>query len=51
MLEVQLVARLRPEKKFDDLDALRAQMADDCLAARRILAAAEPAVAVRAGGL
>lgn len=49
MLEVQLVARLRLEKTFDDLEALRAQMADDCLAARRILGAAPPAAAIRAG--
>jgi riboflavin kinase / FMN adenylyltransferase len=38
-LRVALIDYLRPEKKFDDLDALRAQIALDCDAARRLLAA------------
>jgi len=32
---------LRPEAKFADLDALRAQIGEDCRVARRILAASE----------
>jgi riboflavin kinase/FMN adenylyltransferase len=36
-LRVALIDRLRPEKKFDGLGALKAQIAEDCLAARRIL--------------
>lgn len=39
VLEVELHAFLRPEAKFDDLDALIAQMDEDCAAARAILAA------------
>jgi riboflavin kinase/FMN adenylyltransferase len=38
-LEVELHAFLRPEAKFDGLDALKAQMAADCAEARAILAA------------
>lgn len=38
VIEVALVAFLRPEAKFDSLDALTAQMARDCDAARVILA-------------
>jgi riboflavin kinase/FMN adenylyltransferase len=38
-IEVQLIHRLRPEAKFDGLDALTAQIAADCEAARQILAA------------
>jgi riboflavin kinase / FMN adenylyltransferase len=38
-LRVALIDYLRPEKKFDDLDALRAQIALDCDEARRLLAA------------
>jgi len=37
-LSVALVDFLRPELKFDGLDALTAQMADDCVRARDILA-------------
>lgn len=37
-LRVAFVERLRPEKKFDGLDALKAQIAEDCRAARSILA-------------
>ena len=36
-IEVELHAFIRPEAKFDDLDALRVQMASDCDAARTIL--------------
>lgn len=39
LLRVQFVAWLRGEQKFDGLDALKAQIADDCAAARRTLAA------------
>ncbi|WP_267379284.1 bifunctional riboflavin kinase/FAD synthetase [Sphingomonas sp. GC_Shp_6] len=38
MLEVELVEYLRPEAKFDGLDALTAQMEADCARARAILA-------------
>ncbi|MCH4151364.1 MAG: bifunctional riboflavin kinase/FAD synthetase [Sphingobium sp.] len=37
-VEVQLIAWLRPEAKLDGLDALKAQIAKDCDAARQILA-------------
>lgn len=37
-LRVALVDFLRPEQKFDDADALKAQIADDCRRARMILA-------------
>ncbi len=37
-IEVQLIARLRPEAKFDGLEALTAQIRRDCDDARRILA-------------
>ena len=40
-LRVALIERLRPEAKFADLDALRAQIGEDCRVARRILAASE----------
>ncbi|MBK5265428.1 MAG: bifunctional riboflavin kinase/FAD synthetase [Alphaproteobacteria bacterium] len=38
-VEVQFIAFLRPEAKFDSMDALSAQIARDCEDARRILAA------------
>ena len=38
-LRVALIDYLRPEKKFDDLAALQAQIAADCGEARRLLAA------------
>ncbi|MDX3908275.1 MAG: bifunctional riboflavin kinase/FAD synthetase [Sphingobium sp.] len=38
-IEVQLIERLRPEAKFDGLDALVAQMDQDIARARQILAA------------
>ncbi|HEX8261322.1 MAG TPA: bifunctional riboflavin kinase/FAD synthetase [Allosphingosinicella sp.] len=37
-IEVELIDFLRPEAKFDSLDALKAQMAADCEEARRRLA-------------
>jgi riboflavin kinase / FMN adenylyltransferase len=37
-VEVELISFLRPEEKFDSLEALTAQMAADCEAARRRLA-------------
>ncbi len=37
-LEVQLIDYLRPEAKFDSLDALKAQMAEDAERARALLA-------------
>jgi riboflavin kinase/FMN adenylyltransferase len=37
-VEVELIAFLRPEARFDSLDALKAQMAADCDEARRRLA-------------
>jgi riboflavin kinase/FMN adenylyltransferase len=38
VLRVQLVDFIRPEMKFSGLDALKAQIAADCDAARRLLA-------------
>jgi len=38
-IEVELIAYLRPEARFDGLDALVAQMEADCAAARDILSA------------
>jgi riboflavin kinase/FMN adenylyltransferase len=37
-IEIELIDFLRPEAKYDSLDALTAQMAQDCLEARRRLA-------------
>jgi riboflavin kinase/FMN adenylyltransferase len=36
-LRLHLVARLREERRFDGLDALKAQIARDCVEARRKL--------------
>jgi riboflavin kinase/FMN adenylyltransferase len=41
-LRVALVDFLRPERKFAGLDALKAQIEEDCQAARRCLAAGRP---------
>ena len=41
-LAVQLIAYLRPEQKFDSLDALTAQMTKDAAEARNILISAKP---------
>lgn len=48
-LSVRLVDYLRPEKKFDGLDALQAQIALDCRAVRESLAAARPHGSAAAG--
>jgi riboflavin kinase/FMN adenylyltransferase len=37
-IEVQMIEYIRPEAKYDSLDALTAQIAKDCDAARQILA-------------
>ena len=37
MLDIRLKAFLRPEQKFDGLEALTAQIARDTTAARRLL--------------
>ena len=37
-VEVELIAFLRPEAKFDSVEALKTQMAEDCAEARRRLA-------------
>ncbi len=37
-IEIELVSFIREEAKFDDLDALKAQMAEDCEEAKRRLA-------------
>jgi len=37
-IEVELIEHLRDEARFDDLDALKAQMAQDCDTARAVLA-------------
>lgn len=37
-IEVELIERLRGEAKFDSFEALKAQIAADCVAARQILA-------------
>ena len=39
-IEVALVRFLRPEMTFDSLEALQAQMAEDCEQARNLLSAA-----------
>ena len=41
-IEVELISFLRGEEKFDDVEALKAQMAGDCEEARRRLAATPP---------
>jgi riboflavin kinase/FMN adenylyltransferase len=41
-IEVSLVRFLRPEAKFASLEALKAQMAEDCEQARKLLSAAAP---------
>ncbi|WNO54241.1 bifunctional riboflavin kinase/FAD synthetase [Stakelama saccharophila] len=37
-IEVELIEYLREEEKFDDLEALKARMADDCERAQKVLA-------------
>lgn len=46
-LRVAFVERLRAEKKFDGLDALKAQIAEDCRAARVLLAERPPKAATQ----
>ncbi|ATE66945.1 bifunctional riboflavin kinase/FAD synthetase [Rhizorhabdus dicambivorans] len=41
-IEVEMIAYIRPEAKFDSLEALTAQMDKDCAEAKRILAAYNP---------
>ena len=43
-IEVDLVDFIRPEAKFDDMDALMAQMAEDVATARRLLNSPSPLV-------
>lgn len=50
LLQVELQHFLRPEKKFDGIEALRAQIAEDCVQARRLLAVDGEALRVRASG-
>jgi riboflavin kinase/FMN adenylyltransferase len=49
-LSVEFIDYLRAEKKFDGLEHLRAQIAEDCARARRALAAEGDAPRVRAAG-
>lgn len=49
-IEVEMVDYLRAEKRFDGLDSLRAQIAEDCAQARRILAGAGAVSRIRAAG-
>jgi riboflavin kinase/FMN adenylyltransferase len=44
VIDVELVEYIRPEAKFDSLDAMVAQIDADCAEARRILAAHGPAL-------
>ncbi len=41
-IEVEFIAHIRDDRKFDTADALKTQMEADCAAARKILAAATP---------
>ena len=41
-MDVRFIAKIRDEKKFDGLDALVAQIAHDCVAAKAIVAAYKP---------
>jgi riboflavin kinase/FMN adenylyltransferase len=49
-IAVQLIDFLRPEKKFDGLAALQAQIGEDCLEARRRLAVPAAAPEMRRAG-
>jgi riboflavin kinase/FMN adenylyltransferase len=49
-LRVQLVARLRGERRFDGIDALREQISSDAEAARRVLQPADPRTATARAG-
>ncbi len=48
-LRVQLVDYVRADKRFDGLEPLKAQIAEDCRTARRILEGRDPAAASAAG--
>ena len=48
-LRVQLIDYVRPDKRFDGLEPLKAQIAEDCREARRILQGRDPAAASAAG--
>ena len=43
-IAVELIRRIRPEARFDSLDALLARMDEDCAEARRILAGPAPSL-------
>jgi riboflavin kinase/FMN adenylyltransferase len=49
-LAIELIDYLRPEKKFDGLDHLRAQIVEDCARARRLLARDDNDRCMRAAG-
>jgi riboflavin kinase/FMN adenylyltransferase len=42
LIEIELIAYIRPEARFDSLEALTAQMDKDCIEAKRILAGSSP---------
>jgi len=48
-LRVQLIDYVRADKRFDGLEPLKAQIAEDCRTARRILQGRDPAAASAAG--
>ncbi|MPY70515.1 MAG: bifunctional riboflavin kinase/FAD synthetase [Alphaproteobacteria bacterium] len=50
MLRIALVDFIRPERKFDGLDAIRAQISEDCVTARAMLDGAPPAAAAGKAG-
>jgi riboflavin kinase/FMN adenylyltransferase len=41
-VEIELIGFIRPEAKFDGLDTLKAKIDEDCIEAKRILAAYSP---------
>ncbi len=49
-MAVEMIDYLRPEKKFDGLEQLRAQILEDCARARRMLASEADVLPVRAAG-
>lgn len=49
-LAVEMIDHLRPEKKFDGPEQLRAQILEDCARARRLLASEVDVLHVRAAG-
>ncbi|HUZ75498.1 MAG TPA: bifunctional riboflavin kinase/FAD synthetase [Stellaceae bacterium] len=49
-LRVAFIEHLRPERRFAGLDALKAQIAEDCARARDVLAAPAPALVVPEAG-